>query len=184
MIQSSFQDENLTPIPEFPGYAVGKDGSIWSRWTAHRLGYARGAEQVLGSRWKKLRGEPRKEDGRLRYTLKHESCRYVRKYGSHFVLIAFVGPCPPGMEACHNDGNCLNDASDNLRWDTSVANKADMRKHGTQVHGETHPKAKIPDAAIPRIVELLAAGATYKSIAAIHGVTEQRIFQICQKGKR
>src|SRR5688500_4928598 len=33
------------------------------------------------------------------------------------VLMAFVGPCPAGMEGCHNDGNPLNNALDNLRWD-------------------------------------------------------------------
>lgn len=46
------------------------------------------------------------------------------------VLTAFVGPRPPGTEACHNDGDCLNDALSNLRWDTSSANTYDLVKHG------------------------------------------------------
>lgn len=58
------------------------------------------------------------------------------KQGNHhvhtIVLEAFVGPCPPGMEACHDPDrtrtNCL---PSNLRWDTRKANHADKRKHGT-----------------------------------------------------
>ena len=47
------------------------------------------------------------------------------------VLEAFVGPCPEGMEGCHNDGDASNNALSNLRWDTSSANKQDMIRHGT-----------------------------------------------------
>lgn len=47
------------------------------------------------------------------------------------VLEAFVGPCPEGMEGCHNDGDASNNALPNLRWDTSSANKQDMIRHGT-----------------------------------------------------
>lgn len=48
------------------------------------------------------------------------------------VLEAFVGPCPPGFQACHNDGNAANNALSNLRWDSTLANAADRKKHGTQ----------------------------------------------------
>lgn len=52
------------------------------------------------------------------------------------VLIAFVGPCPQGMEACHNDGNPANNHLSNLRWDTHKSNMEDKVKHGT--HHETN----------------------------------------------
>lgn len=47
------------------------------------------------------------------------------------VLSAFIGPCQRGLAACHNDGNKLNNAVPNLRWDTYQANNADRAKHGT-----------------------------------------------------
>lgn len=47
------------------------------------------------------------------------------------VLAAHVGPCPSGLEACHNDGNRSNNQLGNLRWDTRVANMADKIIHGT-----------------------------------------------------
>ena len=52
------------------------------------------------------------------------------------VLAAFVGPCPPGMEGCHGDGDPSNNHLTNLRWDTKPANAADSISHGT------HPSAR------------------------------------------
>lgn len=46
------------------------------------------------------------------------------------VLEAFVGPCPPGMEACHWDGDPTNNRVDNLRWDTPSANQHDKKHQG------------------------------------------------------
>ena len=169
------------PIPGFMGYRAGSDGTIWSSWRASgRPLYI----QVMGSQWKLLRPDCRKEDGRKRYTLKANDASYVRKYASHFVLLAFVGPRPPGMECCHGNGNCLDDNAMNLRWDTSVANKVDMLRHGTRPSGERHPKAKISDGAIPVILAMRNQGRTYRAIGKVFGVTEQRIFQICRKGQR
>jgi len=64
------------------------------------------------------------------------------------VLTSFVGPCPPGLEGCHNNGNPLDNRLDNLRWDTRLNNAADMKLHGTfsppPVHlGEAHPNSKL-----------------------------------------
>lgn len=47
------------------------------------------------------------------------------------VLEAFVGPCPDGMECCHNDNNRLNNLVSNLRWDTRYNNVQDTRAAGT-----------------------------------------------------
>lgn len=46
------------------------------------------------------------------------------------VLEAFVGPCPPGMEACHNNGDRTDSRLVNLRWDTSTENNRDTVRHG------------------------------------------------------
>lgn len=48
------------------------------------------------------------------------------------VLEAFVGPCPPGMECCHFDGDRSNAHLENLRWDTRFANEDDRARHATQ----------------------------------------------------
>lgn len=45
------------------------------------------------------------------------------------VLESFVGPCPEGMEACHNNGNGFDNRLENLRWDTHGANMIEQGKY-------------------------------------------------------
>ena len=68
------------------------------------------------------------------------------------VLLAFVGEPSPGHQACHNDGNPLNNTLTNLRWDTLSNNQLDRRRHGTAFQGEKHPNAKLNDAEARAIV--------------------------------
>lgn len=53
------------------------------------------------------------------------------RFVHRLVLEAFVGPCPEGMECCHNDGNPANNRLENLRWGTRSENVQDMLMHGT-----------------------------------------------------
>lgn len=46
------------------------------------------------------------------------------------VAEAFIGPCPEGMEVCHNDGNASHNHVSNLRWDTHLENVQDTLRHG------------------------------------------------------
>lgn len=46
------------------------------------------------------------------------------------VLTAFVGPCPPGMECRHLDGNAANNHLSNLVWGTPAENRQDIIRHG------------------------------------------------------
>lgn len=170
----------LRAIPGCIGYLACEDGTIWSRWkpAGRRHGFA------ISEDMRQLRPERRPCDGRARYTIRTAKGKYRRKYGSHFVLEAFVGPRPHGMEACHGDGNCLNDSASNLRWDTPAANKADMLTHGTRLSGERSGMAKLLDSDIPKILSLHACGESLKSIADKFGVTSARIHQIVRYGDR
>lgn len=61
------------------------------------------------------------------------------------VLEAFVGPCPEGMEACHNNGLRADCRLTNLRWDTPAANSQDKIAHGTWQGGEKNNKTTLTD---------------------------------------
>lgn len=52
-------------------------------------------------------------------------------YAHQLVMLAFVGPRPPGLEICHIDGISGNSRLDNLRYDTHSANLVDAVHHGT-----------------------------------------------------
>ncbi len=52
------------------------------------------------------------------------------------IALTFLGPCPEGLEVCHNDGDPTNNRLDNLRYDTHVGNEADKILHGTDNRAE------------------------------------------------
>ncbi|MFQ5735127.1 MAG: sigma factor-like helix-turn-helix DNA-binding protein [Planctomycetaceae bacterium] len=180
--QFEWQGVVLHAIPGHPGYAASEDGRIWSAWRF--TGRPQLKQMIRKDAWKELKPDIRRIDGRRRFTLKAADGTYRRKYASHFILETFVGPRPDGMEACHNNGDCTNDSRDNLRWDTSKNNKADMAAHGTRPSGERHPNAKLTDRDVTVVLQRRREGETPSQIARQFGVTVQRVQQICKKGRR
>lgn len=67
------------------------------------------------------------------------------KLVQHLVAGAFIGPRPPGMLVCHNDGSRTNNRAANLRYDTYAGNSADTERHGTRMRGERYSTAKLTD---------------------------------------
>lgn len=68
-------------------------------------------------------------DGHLDVTLTRNGVQGHRRV-HQLVAEAFIGPCPDGMEVCHNDGDAVHNVPSNLRWDTHSANMIDRVKHG------------------------------------------------------
>ena len=77
----------------------------------------------------------------LKPRLGHHGHHYVTLFGKtkkdrkHFgvhqlVLLAFVGPCPAGMECCHWDDVPSNNHLINLRWGTKSDNMQDKVRNG------------------------------------------------------
>ena len=78
--------------------------------------------------------------GHLRVSLYAGGSKAIR-YVHRLVLEAFVGPCPPGMEACHWDDDPTNNSLENLRWDSRSANVLDQVRNGIHSEaGKTHCK--------------------------------------------
>ncbi len=155
-------------IKGFPGYRVGTDGSVW---TLHRLGCRGG----IGTIWRRL--QPwRHADGYFMVALKDPkdsragSLCFRKKYVHRLMLELFVGPCPPGMECCHYDGDPANNALTNLRWDTTRGNSADGIRLGRSTRGSRHPGAKLTEADIPKIRRLRRSGVSPFKIADQFGV--------------
>lgn len=69
-------------------------------------------------------------NGRARVNL-HFRGKGKMKLVHRLVAEAFLGSCPPGMEACHNNGNPSDNRLSNIRWDTHKNNEDDKRRHGT-----------------------------------------------------
>lgn len=73
----------------------------------------------------------------------------VREYAyvHHIVADAFLGPCPAGLEICHDDGTRDNNADTNLYYGTRSVNALDRHRHGTmnQAFGEAHSFHKLTE---------------------------------------
>ncbi len=159
------------PIPGYPGYRAGDDGTIWSCWV--RCGAY--GQHVLSDEWLLLTPDLNNKDLKARYNLKHISGTKHKRSCAYFVLLAFVGPRPEGMEACHNNGKCLDDRKSNLRWDTKLNNENDKLLHGTRPKGSKVNTSKLNDSEVGEILELIAAGERVKDIAEMYDVTESAI---------
>ena len=97
------------------------------------------------------------------------------------VLEAFVGPCPPGMECRHLDGNPANNRLVNLRYGTHAENMADKILHGTTSRGEQNGRAKLRSSDIERIRTLASVGITQKRIAEMFGISQVTTGQIVNR---
>jgi hypothetical protein len=91
-----------------------------------------------------------------------------------------VGPCPPGMEACHTPGigcdrSCMNYR--HLRWDTPKNNSADMRIDGTLALGEEHPNSKLTESDV-RLILAAPKSRSHASLARQFGVSEMTVRRI------
>lgn len=100
-------------------------------------GQVRSLDRVIHGRWGRQRCQGRlltpgcrPRDGRRHVQLCRANSMTPRLV-YRLVLEAFVGPCPEGMEGCHNDGDASNDRLSNLRWDTKSENQRDLVRHGT-----------------------------------------------------
>ena len=137
-----------------------------------------------GSRWKgKLRsGVPQGKYGHVGVML-FKDRKGVKKYVYRLVLEAFVGPCPAGHEACHNDGDTANNCLTNLRWGTRQDNVHDAMKHGTVPKGEAHSNYQYTDEDCLQALDLRRRGLSYSAIQRATGMSMGYVHSLVH-GKR
>lgn len=166
MAEEMLADVEYRDIPGNPGYTVGSDGSVWSWWLKGSQ-----AKTRLATPWR-MKGSI--SEGYLVVCFG----KRARKFVHRLVLEVFVGPCPEGMEACHNNGIRTDARLDNLRWDTRKNNHADKWKHGTQQAGQQNPVALLSDVQVTEIKERIVRGELSKDIAAVLGVNKATVSKI------
>lgn len=96
------------------------------------------------------------------------------------VCLAFHGERPPGLYACHIDGNPENNTPSNVYWGTPKQNQADRSKHGTSNSGVGR---KLTADKVREVKSRLAAGESQSSIAADLGVSQSMVSMI-KSGKK
>lgn len=152
-------------------YEVSSHGEVRRVTSSHAHGYCK--VRV----WQGRTLKQKNVNGRRYVTL----CKYgqSKEYLVHrLVLFAFIGPCPPGMEACHfPDTNPSNNNLDNLRWDTPKNNHADKIKSGTTAKGESNPRARLSDNAI-RVILASRSHVKASYLAQLFNTDDAMIYRI------
>jgi hypothetical protein len=134
--------ETWRAIPGFDGrYEVSDQGRVRSLrfrgWNSNGpFDRLRGEPLILRPAWR--RGYPQVSLG-----------KDYRGAIHRFVLTAFVGPCPPGHEGAHLNGERADARLVNLAWKTHVENERDKVAHGTQPVGDQHA-ARLRPSYLPR----------------------------------
>lgn len=157
----------LKIIPGFPAYYATEDGRIWSQKTRRFL-------------------KPCPlHDGYIRVALcKDLKVHYKRVH--RLVLETFIGPCPEGMECCHENDVRADNRLKNLRWDTRENNQRDSIKHGTHrclhQNGRTNPNTKLKEKDVRMIVYMFRTGLfSQKEIAKVYNMGRSSISDIITK---
>ncbi len=163
------------PIPGFPGYRAGSDGSIWSCW-------GKGYHGRQGGVWRRMIPSSNgSKYGHVAVTLVRESVPFKR-YIHRLIAEVFISSIPDGMDVCHNDGNPSNNVPSNLRIDTRLGNLADRVKHGTINCGERQGHVKLTNAIVLAIrADYAAGGVTYYDLAARHGVDHSTVYAVVKR---
>jgi hypothetical protein len=111
------------PIPGYEGrYEASDQGRVRSVNRVVICGRG-GAQRRRG----RILKQYKERDGYLTVPLGSRNKKSVHR----LVLLAHVGPPPPGHECCHGDGVRSNNRLSNLRWGTRPENMRDKLLHGT-----------------------------------------------------
>jgi DNA-binding XRE family transcriptional regulator len=131
MERSSFDAdrERWLPVPGWEGFYDVSD-----------LGRVRSLDRVTGrQRPRRLAGcilKPQlANNGRFRVTLRRDGVK-TDQMVHRLVMLAFVGPCPPGLEVLHGVGRELDNRLVNLKYGTHSENTLDKYRDGTDNAGE------------------------------------------------
>ena len=143
------------PIPNFPGYRVGSDGSVWS-CTNSRHG--------LLTTWRRMSLKPN-QGGYYAVPLWHNNTRKVRRVHM-LVLECFVGPRPPGMFGLHKNDQSLDNRLENLYWGTHQDNIQDAIRNKRLRVGKAHPHCTISEEVVHLIRHRATQGESHSRIAA------------------
>lgn len=173
------ESEVWKPIPDFDGYEASDLGRLSSFRNARRQ--QKGAPEYMENR-KILKPYP---DSKCRLSV-WTTIRGARGFlfVHRAVLLAFVGPCPLGLECCHSpDPNPTNNRLSNLRWDTPLSNANDKVLHGTELRGIQKPNAKLTEDDVREIVRRSKEGESRLLLADEFHVSHQLIGYIL-KGQK
>lgn len=153
-------------VPEFPGYKVGSDGSLWS---CRAIGSWR-----ITDEWRQLStknlcvGYP--------YVCLYRNGEKHHRFMHRLVMLTFVGPCPEGKEVAHENGDRADSRLCNLTYKTPSENQMDRVRHGTDGRGKKNHATKLTEDQVRRIrAEYVRGKFGLRRLSLKYGVSQRAI---------
>lgn len=154
----------------------------WERYEVSDTGIVRSRDMVVGAKG----GAVAVRKGRILSPAKASNGYWVvtvtnggqrRQEAVHRLVAKAFHGAPPYANAhvLHGDGDKNNNAANNLRWGTAADNHLDTERHGRRLKGESHPHAKLNEAAVRCI---RATDKDAAELAELFGVTREHIWAV------
>ena len=163
--------EAWKPIPDLDGYEVSDLGNVRS-W---RLGHGKYGI----AKTPKLLSPVTDIDGYKRISLVWHG-KNVAFFVHKLVLLAFLGPCPEGMECSHANNNKQDNRPENLNWVYTTTNRKKQTQDHLCAHGESHAHTKLTEDQVVEIRYRYAAGEKARQIGLDYGIDRLHVNRICR----
>jgi hypothetical protein len=153
-------DVEVRPVPGFP-VSVSAAGAIYG---------PKGLRKVTAT------------ENRYRYiSVRRPGARWsTHLYVHRAVLLAWVGPCPPGQEGRHLNGDRQDNRVENLAWSTHLENIRDKHIHGTMPRGSTHGCAVLSEDDVREIRRLWPA-TSQAALGLRFGVAKPTVARVVRR---
>jgi hypothetical protein len=167
--------EEWRDVPGYEGfYSISSLGRLYSHprpsKNARRKNYGGGF----------LKGTTRHRRGYVWVALTRDNAQKLIQL-HRLVLLTFVGPCPEGLQACHNNDVKADNRLSNLRWDTPLANAVDRTANGNYAHGARVSGARLTESNVREAVRLKIGGSRNCDIARKFNVSNETVCCIFQR---
>jgi hypothetical protein len=169
-------DEEWASVPETPGYEVSDHGNVRSYLKP-------GNHKRKHADRPRLLAQSTRTDGRRTIGLPTADGRTTTRSVARLVMLTFVGPCPPGLEVAHLNGDAGDNRLVNLKYVTHKENESHKRAHGTVTVGERNGAALLLGWQVSEIKYLADKGIPQARIADLFQVRRQVVNNILL-GKR
>lgn len=123
----------LKTIPDFPNYAISKDGKIWSKLRTDKNNHNQGNKWV----------NPRIDRKNYLYVNLHNNFGAHTRRVHRLVLETYRGFRPTGMQCRHLNGVRSDNRINNLKWGTPQENINDRARMGMTACGERQGASKL-----------------------------------------
>lgn len=176
--QSNYIEEVWKDIPKYEGfYEISNHGRI--RSVTRTVTFTDSRKRTWKAKIKNLK----KAKNGYYMTQLYKNGKFESFYVHHLVLLAFVGPCPEGMQCRHfPDNNRTNNNIWNISWNTSAQDAQDKITMNTIPRGETHINSKLTEKQVREIRHLYSTKQyLMKDIAKIYNVSTTTIVFIINK---